>query len=472
MFSPSKHPPFSSPPSSNLERKLNLFDSAMIMMGIVIGSGIFLTTGIMATSIPSPGLILLAWLVGGLLTLAGALTYAELGAALPEAGGQYVYLREAFGPLVAFLFGWVLFLVYMTGGIAALALAFSEYLSYFFPFLSSDNLIFSLVITKSINFSLSTAQLLGAIIIIFLTMVNIWGLILGKTLQNFLTVIKIMMITGLIVFGLTLGQGKWFSLNFCPSGWSFWQLISGFGVALIAVTWAFDGWNNVNFVAGEIKNPDRNLPLALVLGTLGITALYFLVNLLYFYALPLDKVEGVVRIGEKATSALFGGPSGALISVLILISIFGALNGSILAGGRVYYAMAKDGLFFPSAAKINPRFRTPGFALATQAVWSCFLVLMGKFEQILTYAMFVAIIFWVAAAGAVFRLRQIRPDLNRPYKTWGYPFVPGLFIVASLGIIFNTLIQKPIEAGAGLLVTLSGLPAYLYWKKRTSLPEK
>lgn len=468
----SNHPPKSSPTPLCLERKLNLFDSAMIMMGIVIGSGIFLTTGIMATSIPSPGLILLAWLVGGLLTLAGALTYAELGAALPEAGGQYVYLREAFGPLVAFLFGWVLFLVYMTGGIAALALAFSEYLSYFFPFFSSENLVFSLKISESIHYGLSTGQLLGVILITFLTVVNIWGLILGKSLQNFLTVIKIVMIGGLIIFGLTLGQGEWFSLQLSPSGHTFWELLSGFGVALIAVTWAFDGWNNVNFVAGEIKNPGRNLPLALVLGTLSVTTLYLLVNLLYFYALPLEKVAGVVRIGEKATSALFGGPSGALISVLILISIFGALNGSVLAGGRVYYAMAKDGLFFSSAATINRRFRTPSFALAIQALWSCFLVIMGKFEQILTYAMFVAIIFWIAAAAAVFRLRKIRPDLKRPYKTWGYPVVPGLFIIASLGIILNTLIQKPTEAGAGLLVTLTGLPVYFYWKKRASSSPK
>ncbi|HDJ24182.1 MAG TPA: amino acid permease, partial [Candidatus Aminicenantes bacterium] len=239
----SNHPPKSSPTPLCLERKLNLFDSAMIMMGIVIGSGIFLTTGIMATSIPSPGLILLAWLVGGLLTLAGALTYAELGAALPEAGGQYVYLREAFGPLVAFLFGWVLFLVYMTGGIAALALAFSEYLSYFFPFFSSENLVFSLKISESIHYGLSTGQLLGVILIIFLTIVNIWGLILGKSLQNFLTVIKIVMIGGLIIFGLSLGQGEWFSLQLSPSGHTFWELLSGFGVALIAVTWAFDGWN-------------------------------------------------------------------------------------------------------------------------------------------------------------------------------------------------------------------------------------
>lgn len=452
-------------PPQNLERELNLFDSAMIMMGIVIGSGIFLTTGIMARSIPSPGLILLAWLVGGLLTLAGALTYGELGAALPEAGGQYVYLREAFGSLVAFLFGWVLFLVYMTGGIAALALAFSEYTGSFLPVLSPQHVILNLNKSHLLHYSLSSGQLLGVALIIFLTLVNFRGLIFGKTLQNFLTVIKIGVIAALVILGISLGKGHGFSFNWYPSELSLPKLLSGFGVALIAVTWAFDGWNNVNFVAGEIKNPGRTLPLALVLGTLGVTLLYLLVNVFYFYALPLPETVGVVRIAEKAVTALFGSTAGSLLSGLILISIFGAINGSILAGARVYYAMAQDGLFFPQAAQVHSRYRTPGFALFIQAGWASFLVLIGRFEQVLTYTMFIAIIFWVAAAAAVFRLRKTKPDLPRPYKTWGYPAVPGLFILASLGIILNTLIQRPVEAGAGLLVTASGLPVYFYWKK-------
>lgn len=452
-------------PPQNLERELNLFDSAMIMMGIVIGSGIFLTTGIMARSIPSPGLILLAWLVGGLLTLAGALTYGELGAALPEAGGQYVYLREAFGSLVAFLFGWVLFLVYMTGGIAALVLAFSEYAGSFLPVLSPQHVILNLNKGHLLHYSLSSGQLLGVALIIFLTLVNFRGLIFGKTLQNFLTVIKIGVIAALVILGISLGKGHGFSFNWHPPELSLPQLLSGFGVALIAVTWAFDGWNNVNFVAGEIKNPGRTLPLALVLGTLGVTLLYLLVNIFYFYALPLPETVGVVRIAEKAVTALFGNTAGSLLSGLILISIFGAINGSILAGARVYYAMAQDGLFFPRAAQVHPRYRTPGFALFIQAGWASFLVLIGRFEQVLTYTMFITIIFWVAAAAAVFRLRKTKPDLPRPYKTWGYPVVPGLFILASLGIILNTLIQRPVEAGAGLLVTASGLPVYFYWKK-------
>jgi len=455
-------------PGPNLERKRNLFDSAMIMMGIVIGSGIFLTTGIMARSIPSPGLILLAWLVGGLLTLAGALTYGELGAALPEAGGQYVYLREAFGSLVAFLFGWVLFLVYMTGGIAALALAFSEYIGSFFPLLSPQQVIFSLNEGHFLHYSLSSGQLLGVGLIIFLTLVNFRGLIFGKTLQNFLTVIKIGVVIGLIILGISLGKGQTFSLNWHPAQLSFTQLLSGFGVAIIAVSWAFDGWNNVNFVAGEIKNPGRTLPLALILGTIGVTLLYLLVNIFYFYALPLPETIGVVRIAEKAVSNLFGASAGSLISALILISIFGAINGSILAGARVYYAMALDGLFFHRAASVHRRFRTPSFALFIQAGWASFLVLIGQFEQVLTYTMFIAIIFWVAAAAAVFRLRKIKPELPRPYKTWGYPFVPALFILASLGLILNTLIQRPIEAGAGLLLTATGLPIYFYWKKRVN----
>lgn len=281
-------------------------------MGIVIGSGIFLTTDIIAKSIPSPALILLAWLVGGLLTLAGALTYAELGAAMPEAGGQYVYLKEAYGPLFGFLFGWIVFLVYVTGGIAALAVAFAIYFSHFFPALSTDIFLFSTevnVFNFTIHYSLSIGQIVAIVIILLLSVVNYIGVALGKTIQNIITVIKI-------------------------------------GIALVAVFWAFDGWNNINFVAGEIKNPQRNLPVALILETVGITVLYVLVNCVYFYSLPIDEVIGVERIAEKSASVLFGGIGGGLVSAAIIISILGSINGSIFSGPRVYYAMAKDKLFF------------------------------------------------------------------------------------------------------------------------------
>jgi len=438
------------------------------MVGIVIGSGIFLTTGIMAKSIPSGGLILLAWLVGGLLTLAGALTYAELGAAMPEAGGQYVYLREAYGPMAGFLFGWILFLVYMTGGIAALALAFAEYIGYFFPYLGTNHIIATLdipLLKGSLLYSLSAGQMIGVSVIILLSIVNFIGVGLGKSIQNVFTVIKIGTLAAIITLGFAIGKGTPPELAMDPAGMSFGSIIIGFGVALVAVAWAFDGWNNVNFVAGEIKNPKRNLPLALILGTLGITFLYVLVNYIYLYALPLKETIGVVRIAEKATGALFGSSTGTLISALVIVSVFGSLNGSILVGPRVYYAMAKDGLFFQKVAHVHPRFRTPGFSILIQAVWASLLTLLGTFEQILTFAMFIAIAFWIAATAAVFTLRKKRPDLPRPYKTWGYPVVPAIFIIASTGILLNTLIEKPVEALAGILLTALGIPAYFYWKQ-------
>lgn len=451
-----------------LIRQLGLFDSSMVMVGIVIGSGIFLTTGIMAKSIPSGGLILLAWLVGGLLTLAGALTYAELGAAMPEAGGQYVYLREAYGPMAGFLFGWILFLVYMTGGIAALALAFAEYIGYFFPYLGTNHIIVTLdipLLKGSLHYSLSAGQMIGVSVIILLSIVNFISVGLGKSIQNVFTVIKIGTIAAIIILGFAIGKGTPPELAMDPAGMSFGSIIIGFGVALVAVAWAFDGWNNVNFVAGEIKNPRRNLPLALILGTLGITFLYVLVNYIYLYALPLKETIGVVRIAEKATGALFGSSTGTLISALVIVSVFGSLNGSILVGPRVYFAMAKDGLFFQKVAHVHPRFRTPGFSILIQAVWASLLTLLGTFEQILTFAMFIAIAFWIAATAAVFTLRKKRPDLPRPYKTWGYPVVPAIFIIASTGILLNTLIEKPVEALAGILLTALGIPAYFYWKQ-------
>ncbi len=452
-----------------LVRQLGLFDSTMVMMGIVIGSGIFLTTGIMAKSIPSAGLILLAWFVGGLLTLAGALTYAELGAAMPEAGGQYVYLKEAYGPMAGFLFGWIMFLVYQTGAIAALALAFAEYVGHFVPSMGTEQTILTLrvsILQGSLNYSLSMGQIIGIGVIIVLSLFNFIGVGLGKLIQNLFTVIKVGTIACIIVLGFVFGKGTPPDLVLNPASMSFGALIMGFGVSLVAVTWAFDGWNNINFVAGEIKNPRRNLPLALILGTLGITFLYVLINYIYLYALPVPDMVGVVRIAEKATGDLFSAATGSLISVLVLVSVFGSLNGTILVGPRVFYAMAKDGLFFRKVAHVQPRFRTPGFSILIQAIWASVLTLLGTFEQIFTFAMFIAIAFWMIATAAVFTLRKKRPNLPRPYKTWGYPVVPAIFIFASCGILLNTLLEKPVEAMAGIFLTALGIPAYFYWKRR------
>lgn len=452
-----------------LERRLGLFDSTMMMVGIVIGSGIFLTTGIMAKSIPSVPLLLLAWLVGGLLVWAGALTYAELGAALPEAGGQYVYLREAYGPLFGFLFGWKMFLVNMTGSIAALGMAFAEYFGRFFPTLSTNNPIFLkefLFLGKSYTYSLSAGHLVALAVILLLSFFNYAGVGLGKSIQNVLTVVKIGTLVLLILSAVIIGRTISIDMTLNPAGLNFKQLLTGFGVGLIAVFWAFDGWNNINYVAGEIKNPKRNLTYALIFGTAGITLLYVLTNFVYFLALPLEKMTGVVTVAERSAASLFGAPASGIVSAVVLVSVLGALSGAIFVGPRVYYAMARDGLFFKRVARIHPRFKTPSISIFLQAFWACILALSGTFEQLFTFAMFAGILFWVAAAASVFTLRKKSPHLPRPYKTWGYPFTPLIFIIVLSGILINTLIQKPTESLAGVLLVLVGIPVYFFWKRK------
>ncbi|MFC1555941.1 APC family permease [candidate division KSB1 bacterium] len=457
--------------SGKLERKLGLFDSTMMMVGIVIGSGIFLITGIMAKSLPSAGMILLAWGVGGLITLAGALTYAELGAAMPHAGGQYVYLREAYGHLAAFLFGWILFLVSMGGAIAAAAVGFAEYFGYFFPALSTTNYLFEMsetVLGVPVSYSLSTGQLVAFFMILILSAVNYLGAGLGKTIQNILSATKIGTILVFIILGLTFGGNVADNIQTGNSALDIEKgsLIIGFGLALVAVSWAFDGWHNINYVAGEIKNPKRNLPLTLFLGVSIITVLYMLVNIVYIKAVPVSEMSGVVRIAEKASTNMFGGNAASLISAAVLISTFGSLNGAIFVAPRVYYAMAQDKVFFRRAEHIHPKYKTPSFAIGIQAFWAGFLTLTGSYEQLFIYVTVINIVFWIAGTTSVFRLRKIMPDLQRPYKTWGYPYIPIVFIISLLWILINTLIQRPIESFAGLGLTLLGIPVYYYWRNK------
>jgi APA family basic amino acid/polyamine antiporter len=454
---------------NDLARQLGLFDSIMMMVGIVIGSGIFLTTGIMAQSIPSASLILLAWLVGGILTLFGALTFAELGAAMPHAGGQYVYLREAYGPLSGFLFGWILFLVSMGGSIAALGVGFAEYLGYFVPALSTQHALFSFegnVLGQEVRYALSAGQWVAVGVILGLSTFNYIGVAFGKQIQNIFTVVKIGVILAFILLGFTVGTTTTIDYSANPSGLRFGALLMGFGVAIIAVSWAFDGWHNITYISSEIRNPKRSLPVALVGGTLIITTLYLLMNVVYLLALPIEEMAGVVGIAEKASTALFGGTPASLISAAVLVSTFGALNGAIFVGPRVYYAMARDKLFFRRVGQVHPRFRTPAFAILVQAAWACLLALTGTYEQLFTYVVFVSLIFWIAATASVFVLRVRRPDLPRPYKTWGYPVVPLVFIVAASAILLNTLVARPVESLAGLAITLCGVPVYYHWRRR------
>jgi APA family basic amino acid/polyamine antiporter len=452
-----------------LVRRLGPFDTTMVVVGVVLGAGIFITTGFMAKSAPSAGLILLVWVAGGLLTLAGALTYAELGAAMPEAGGQYVFLREAYGPLVGFLFGWITFLAYLSGVIAYMSVALAEYASTFFPFMSGSHILFAAemnVLGREVPLSVSMAQVSAIIIIGLLSVANFIGVVVGKTIQNVFTVTKIGTILVFVLLGLTMGKGSPVDFSINPTGMSLGSLIMGSGVALITASVAFDGWNCVTFLSGEIKNPKRDLPLALLAGTVLITILYVLMNYVYLRALSVTEMAGALKIAEDATASLYGTNAAGLISAAVVISIFGGLNGVILAGPRVYYAMAKDKLFFERAARVHTRFRTPGFAILLQAIWASLLTLTGTVEQLITFVMFVGVSFWVVTGTSVFILRRKYPELPRPYKTWGYPIVPMVFVVASSCIVINTLVQRPLESMAGVGLTLIGVPAYVYWRKK------
>lgn len=445
--------------SPKLDRQLGLFDSTMMVIGIVIGSGIFMTTGLMADALPSASLILIAWILGGLQMLAGALTYAELGAAMPKAGGQYIYLREAYGKLPAFLFGWVAFIAYLSGTNAAIAVAVSEHLGSFYPAFSTETSLLSVGI-----FSISGGQVFALSLIVGLSLINYCGVVFGKWIQNVFTVLKIGTILFFAIAGLFISSGNHLDLSLNPTQMSFSAILTGMGIALVAVNWTVGGWDYVTLAAGEIKNPKRNIPLALLIGTIVILVLYFLINITYLKAQPMASLAGEVKVGEATARILYGNGIAGLFTIVIIFSMFGSLNGNILVGPRVTYAMAKDKLFFSSAADIHPKFHTPGNAIIIQGFWACILTLSGTFEELITLVVFVNFMLWIAAASTVFVLRKKQPDLERPYKVWGYPYVPAFFIIFSSAIMINTFIASPIQSLMGIGLTLLGIPAYLYWK--------
>ncbi len=448
-------------PSSKLERQLGLFDSSMMVIGIVIGSGIFMTTGLMAGAIPSVTLILITWALGGLQMLAGALTYAELGAAMPKAGGQYVYLREAYGPLPAFLFGWVAFIAYLTGTNAAIAVAVAEHLGSFYPSLSTHNSIIGIG-----SFSISGGQIFALSLIVVLSLINYLGIVFGKWIQNIFTVLKIGSILLFALAGLFISTGNHLDFSLNPTNMSIGSILMGMGVALVAVNWTVGGWEYITFAAGEIKNPKNNLPLALIIGTIVILVLYFLINVAYLKVLPMGSLMGEIKVGETAARAIYGPGIAGAFSMVVIISMFGSLNGNILVGPRVSYAMAKDHLFFSRAADVHPKFHTPGNAIMIQGFWAAILTLSGTFEELITLVVFVNFMMWIAASSTVFVLRKKQPDLERPYKVWGYPYVPAFFIIFSMAIMVNTFFSAPGQSLLGLALTLLGVPVYFYWQKK------
>jgi APA family basic amino acid/polyamine antiporter len=443
-----------------------VWDGALLTIGSVVGTGIFITTGDIARSLPHAGLILLVWVAGGLLTLAGALTYAELGAMFPRAGGQYHYLKEAYGPLPGFLFGWTAFLVVMTGGIATLAVGFGEYLGAFLPFFSTAHVLWSLPLGPW-TWAVNGGQVAGATVIVLLSAVNYVGLREGAGVQNAVTLVKIASILALAVLGFAVAAPVTPHLfASAPAG----GVLSGLGLGMIAVLWSYDGWYAVTTVAAEMRRPERDLPLGLIWGTAAVTALYTLTNLVYVRALPVEAMGATGRIGEAAAQALFGATAGRLITVAVLVSTFGCISATILYAARVYLPMAQDGVFFPSLARIHPRFHTPGACIVAQGAWSVLLTFSGTYEQLYTYVTFASLLFHTATGVAVFVLRRTQPQTVRPYRVWGYPLVPIVFILASLLLVGNTILERPVESLIGLAIVGLGLPAYAFWRRGSAAP--
>jgi APA family basic amino acid/polyamine antiporter len=428
----------------------------------MIGTGIFISTGAIAETLPSPGGILLIWLLGGLLALAGALSFAELSASLPYAGGDYIYIREAYGKLMGFLSGWSSFLVTFSGAIAFLAVSLNGFAAFFFPLLRSETVLFSIAIPY-VPVTATAGTLFAMAVVLLLSGLHCLGVRQGTITQNILTILKIAALLGIIIFGILVGEGD--TAHFSPL--FDWQRTGGFSVfaaAFIPVIFAYSGWNAITYIAGEVKEPDKNLPRALLFGVLIVTVLYLAVNAVYIYAVPVTEMKGALRVSEVATTALFGRQTSAWITAIITISILGALNVVTMIGPRIYYAMARDGVLFQGLSRVHPRFETPARAIVLQAVWSCLLILTNTWGTLFTYVSVVITLFSAFTVGAVMVLRSKRPELPRPYKLWGYPVVPLLFILIHLWIVWGSVTEKPFESLVGVFIVATGIPIYFIWR--------
>lgn len=448
-----------------LRRDLGLWGAISIVVGTVIGSGIFLVPRAMVLRVGSPAMVFLVWVVGGLLSLSGALSYAELAAAMPEAGGEYVYLREAYGPLWGFLYGWTQMWVAKSGSIATLATGFFYYLTNFFPFL--DGVFYTVPLPLGAHgapLDLHYGQLFAMALILFLAAVNYFGVKLGGEIQIAVTLVKVMSIAFIIVAGLCFGKAHAPALVAAAHPLT----IAGFFAALVAALWAYDGWNNVSMVASEIRRPQRSLPLALIGGTLAVIGIYLAANAAYFHVLSAPQVGASERVAADMMRRVADGWGAHLVSMAAMISIFAALNGSILTGARVPYAMARDRRFFASVANVNAAYRTPGVSILALSAWSALLVLSGRYEQLFTYVIFASWILYGMTTAAVIVLRHKRPDLPRSYKTLAYPVLPVLFVLAAISLVLSTLFDSPRESLLGLGFIFLGLPFYFYWKRQNS----
>lgn len=446
-----------------LVRGLSLLDSVLLLVGGIIGSSIFLTAKDIAGPLSQPVLFLGVWVLGGVISLFGCVAFAELGSMFPDSGGQYIYLREAYGDLPAFLYGWMLFAVANGGTIAALAVASAAYAGQIVPVISQEHVVLSVV-----GITLTRAHLVGLVLIIVLTYVNVVGLRWGALLQNVSTWTKFAAMAAFVILGFAIGKGHW--ANFSghsvglSMGLSTGQFISAMGVGLIAVFWAYDGWVYITWVAGEVKEPRRNVPLAMVLGILVVGVIYMAMNVTYVYAMPLSEIAKHETIAHAAAAALFSPRAALWLSATIAISCFSAAATCTLSGARVYLAMARDGVFFKRMAEIHPKWRTPAFSLIGQGIWAAVLTLSGRYDQLYTYVIYGMVLSYTLTVIGLFVLRWKRPEVPRPYRCTGYPWLPGIYVLVGTAWTLNTIFTRPTEAFWGTTIVLIGVPGYLYWK--------
>ena len=466
-------PPVSPPSAANsdsrpsLVRGLSLLDSVLLLVSGIIGSSIFLTAKDIAGPLPHPFWFFLVWVMGGAISLCACVAFAELGSMFPDSGGQYIYLREAYGDLVAFLYGWMLFAVANGGSIAALSVASAAYMGNIIPAISQQHVIFSLA-----GYPFTRAHAVGLLLIAILTCVNVFGLRRGALLQNISTWTKFTAMAVFVVLGFAIGKGRWSNFSAqgaggLSMGLSPGQLISAFGVGLIAVFWAYDGWVYVTWVAGEVKDPRRNVPLAMVLGVLAVGTIYLAMNMTYVYAMPLNEIAKYETIAHAAATRLFSPAAAVWLSAMIAISCFSAAAACTLSGSRVYLAMAQDGVFFRRMAIIHPKWRTPAFSLIGQGIWAAVLTMSGRYDQLYTYVIFGMVLSYTLTVIGLFVLRWKRPDVPRPYRCTGYPWLPAIYVFVGSAWTLNTIIQRPTEAFWGATIVLLGVPGYLYWKRKS-----
>jgi basic amino acid/polyamine antiporter, APA family len=456
----------------SLVRGLSLLDSVLLLISGIIGSSIFLTAKDIAGPLPHPTLFLLVWVLGGVISLFACFAFAELGSMFPDSGGQYVYLREAYGDLPAFLYGWMLFAVANGGTIAALSVAAAAYLGQIFPLISEEHAVLSLACV-----TLTRAHIAGLFMIMVMTYVNVVGLRWGALLQNASTGLKFAAMAAFVILGLAIGKGdwshfstqRWANTGGLSMGLSAGPLISALGVGLIAVFWAYDGWVYITWVAGEVKEPRRNVPLAMVLGVLAVGIIYVAMNVTYVYAMPLEEVARHATIAHAAAAVLFSPSAAVWLSAMIALCCFSAAATCTLSGARVYLAMAQDGVFFKRMAEVHPQWRTPAFSLIGQGIWSAVLTLSGRYDQLYTYVIFGMVLSYTLTVIALFILRWRRPEIPRPYRCAGYPWLPAIYIAIGTAWTLNTIITRPTEALAGTVIILIGVPGYLYWKRKNRI---